>query len=97
MLRPRPWIVTVERCGIANPVIIAIDVRAFDGLGTRTSSSFFRSSALCRSSLAINLEWLVRDHGLELSEALSRYVSTGIMSRNEARRNHGAAGPPRCR
>jgi hypothetical protein len=34
----------------------------------------------------------VRDHGLELSEALSRYVGTGIMSRNEARPDH--AGRP---
>ena len=36
----------------------------------------------------------MRDHGLELSEALSRYVSTGIMSRNEARRTMGLPGRP---
>src|SRR4029077_19964755 len=44
--------------------------------------------------VTINLEPLIRGYGLELSEALSRYVSTGIMSRNEARRTMGLPGRP---
>jgi hypothetical protein len=35
-----------------------------------------------------------RDQGPEQSEALSRYVSTGIMSRKEARRTMGLPGRP---
>ena len=42
--------------------------------------------------VAINLESLVRGFGLELSEALSRYVLGGIMSRSEARRAIGLPG-----
>ena len=44
--------------------------------------------------VAINLESLVRGFGLELSEALSRYVLGGIMSRSEARRTIGLPGRP---
>src|SRR4029077_18281492 len=44
--------------------------------------------------VTINLESLVRGYGLELSEALSRYVAGGIMSRNEARRAMGLPGRP---
>ena len=40
----------------------------------------------------INLESLVRGFGLELSEALSRYVLGGIMSRSEARCAIGLPG-----
>ena len=36
----------------------------------------------------------MRGYGLELSEALSRYVLGGIMSRNEARRALGYPGRP---
>ena len=42
--------------------------------------------------VAINLESLVKGFGLELSEALSRYVLGGIMSRSEARRAIGLPG-----
>ena len=44
--------------------------------------------------VAINLESLVRGFGLELCEALARYVSTGIMSGTEARRAMGLPGRP---
>ena len=51
-----------------------------------------RRSAPRASGSRSTLKSLVRGYGLELSEALSRYVLGGIMSRNEARRTLGYPG-----
>ena len=64
-------------------------VRVGDAVGQLLLSDAERASGL---RVAINLESLVRGFGLELSEALSRYVLGGIMSRSEARRAIGLPG-----
>jgi hypothetical protein len=66
-------------------------VRVGDAIGQLMLSDAQRATGL---RVTINLEPLIRGYGLELSEALSRYVSTGIMSRNEARRTMGLPGRP---
>jgi hypothetical protein len=64
-------------------------VRVGDAVGQLLLSDQERASGM---RVAINLEPLVRGFGLELSEALSRYVLGGIMSRSEARRVIGLPG-----
>ena len=64
-------------------------VRVGDAVGQLLLSDQERASGL---RVTINLESLVRGFGLELSEALSRYVLAGVMSRSEARRAIGLPG-----
>jgi Phage portal protein len=63
--------------------------RVGDALGQLLLSPQERAQGI---RVAINLESLVRGYGLELSEALSRYVLAGVLSRNEARRTLGYPG-----
>jgi hypothetical protein len=63
--------------------------RVGDAVGLLMLSPEQRSAGL---RVAINLESLVRGYGLELSEALGRYVLAGVLTRNEVRRAIGYPG-----
>jgi HK97 family phage portal protein len=65
--------------------------RVGDAIGLLLLSEVERASGL---RVSISLESLVRGFGLELSEALSRYVPGGILTRNEARKAIGYPGRP---
>jgi HK97 family phage portal protein len=74
---------------LASLALQPLAVRVGDAVGQLLLSDQERASGV---RVTINLESLVRGFGLELSEALSRYVLGGIMSRSEARRAIGLPG-----